>query len=92
YRIAYEALNNAARHGYATRVEVLLQVTPPFFDLVITDNGVGFDATAAPRAGAFGLRGMRERAALIGAELTVVSAPGEGTRVEARRPGSSEGR
>ncbi|MHB1417492.1 MAG: sensor histidine kinase [Chloroflexota bacterium] len=92
YRIAYEALNNAARHGHATRVEVLLQVTPPFFDLVITDNGVGFDAKATPRAGAFGLRGMRERAALIGAELKVVSTPGGGTRIEARRPGRPEER
>lgn len=87
YRIAYEALTNAAKHGQANRAEVLLQVNPPFFHLIVRDDGTGFD-TAAPRLPtALGLRGMRERAALLGAELRVSSRPNGGTTVEARRPG-----
>lgn len=89
YRIAYEALTNAAKHGQAKRAEVLLQVNPPFFHLIVRDDGTGFDTTAPRRPTALGLRGMRERAAILGAELRVSSWPNGGTTVEARRPGFS---
>jgi signal transduction histidine kinase len=75
-RILGEAVANA-RHGQATRVHVELSSTP--LRLRVVDDGVGFDA-ATPAAG-FGLGGMRERAALVGAELSVRSDPGAGTEV-----------
>ncbi|MEV0385896.1 histidine kinase [Nonomuraea sp. NPDC050643] len=76
YRIAQESLTNIARHARATRAELSLAVEGGGLTLRITDDGRG----GAVKDGA-GIRGMRERALLIGARLTVDSPPGEGTRV-----------
>jgi signal transduction histidine kinase len=76
-RILGEAVTNA-RHGNASAVHVELSADP--LRLRVVDDGSGFDTTAAPLAG-FGLGGMRERAELVGAELSVRSDPGAGTEV-----------
>jgi two-component system sensor histidine kinase UhpB len=76
YRIAQEALTNVARHAHATRVDLSLTSTTKGLTLLILDDGQGGDI----REGA-GIRGMRERALLIGAELTVHARPGSGTDV-----------
>ena len=75
-RILGEAVTNA-RHGNATTVRVELSTHP--LRLRVVDDGTGFDP-ALPAAG-FGLGGMRERAELVGAELSVRSGPGTGTEV-----------
>jgi signal transduction histidine kinase len=75
-RIIGEAVTNA-RHGNATLVHVELSTHP--LRLRVIDDGTGFD-TATGAAG-FGLGGMAERAALVGAELSVRSDPGSGTEV-----------
>ena len=78
YRIFQEAVNNAMKHARADSIHVTL-ANNGSVRLGVRDNGQGFDASAA-RAGA-GLTTMRQRAALIGFTLHVVSAPGEGTHV-----------
>ena len=75
-RILGEAVTNA-RHGNATLVHVELSTHP--LRLRVVDDGTGFDTSAS--AAGFGLGGMRERAALVGAELSVRSGPGAGTEV-----------
>ena len=75
-RILGEAVANA-RHGGATRVHVELSTDP--LRMRVIDDGSGFDAVTV--VGGFGLGGMRERAALVGAELSVRSGPGAGTEV-----------
>jgi PAS domain S-box-containing protein len=85
YRIAQEALTNVARHSKASRVDVILERRDGHVLLIVEDNGVGFDLAhtgADPRG--FGLVGMQERAALVGARLEIESAPGEGTTVLVR--------
>ncbi|MFI7587153.1 sensor histidine kinase [Spongisporangium articulatum] len=84
FRVAQEALRNAARHAGAGTVDVRLAV-PDDGPLVleIADDGVGFDAAATlaePPAGHFGLRLMADLAGAAGATLKVASAPGAGTR------------
>jgi PAS domain S-box-containing protein len=82
YRIAQEALTNAARHSRASRVDVILERRGDHVLLIVEDNGVGFDPAQKPADGSsFGLVGMQERAALVGAALQIESAPGEGTTV-----------
>ncbi len=81
YRVAQEAINNADRHAEATHIAVLLERRPAQVILRVTDDGAGFD-TAEYRSDKFGLRGMRERAELIGAHLRVTSATGAGTQIE----------
>jgi nitrate/nitrite-specific signal transduction histidine kinase len=84
YRIAQEALNNALKHAHANRVSVHLHHNHQLVTLKIADDGVGFDPAAEQGKGGFGLRGMAERAARLGGELTVQSSPDHGTciRVE----------
>jgi signal transduction histidine kinase/ligand-binding sensor domain-containing protein len=81
-RIAQEAVLNAVKHSGARSLLVALERTANRVRLVIKDDGSGFDGqTAAAQAGHYGVLGMRERAAHIGAELSLDSAPGNGTAV-----------
>jgi signal transduction histidine kinase len=96
YRIAQEALNNAAKHAYATQVKVGLHSDPPTphpssiqrtgqcakVELVISDDGRGFDPSYTPPE-RLGLGIMRERAQAVGATLKIESQPGHGTRIVA---------
>ncbi|WP_159461703.1 HAMP domain-containing sensor histidine kinase [Thermoflexus hugenholtzii] len=88
YRVAQEALTNIARHARATRVEITLNCSTEHLELLIADDGVGFDPEAVrrSRARSLGLIGMAERLALIGGTLEIDSAPGKGTRIRARVP------
>jgi signal transduction histidine kinase len=81
YRVAEEALHNVARHAHATRVSLTLQQDQTGFQLLISDDGRGFDASMQATGSHYGLTGMRERAALIGAHVEVRSQPGKGTSV-----------
>jgi PAS domain S-box-containing protein len=87
YRIAQEALNNIAKHARAENVDVILERRPDHVSLIIEDDGVGFDHPVAgsPHQG-FGLLGMQERAALVGATVQIESAAGEGTTIIVRMP------
>lgn len=85
FRILQESLTNVARHAQATRVAVRLAAEEDEWVLTVSDDGAGF--TPRPENGKdIGLAGMRERAQNLGGRLAVVSAPGEGTAVEARIP------
>jgi two-component system sensor histidine kinase DegS len=83
YRIAQEALANAEQHSAATRVHVWASASKSGVDLIVRDNGKGFDPKGlSPENGNhFGLSGMRERAEYLGGRLFVKSNPGEGTSV-----------
>jgi len=70
YRIAQEALTNAARHGRASRVEIYLSVTRNSFTLRITDDGIGIGSPERTGAG-MGLKTMRYRAGMIGAKFHI---------------------
>lgn len=85
YRIAQEGLTNIARHAHAQNAVLSLRVTAQQALLTLRDDGQGFDPTSIPD-GRFGLVGMAERARLLGGTLRIGSAPGQGTRVEARIP------
>ncbi len=79
YRIAQEALHNALRHSGAAGIEISLHRTVRRVILEVTDDGRGFSPDA-PASG-LGLTSMRERAAAIGAALSISSTPGSGTKV-----------
>ncbi|MEU4641769.1 HAMP domain-containing sensor histidine kinase [Micromonospora sp. NPDC023814] len=82
YRVAQEALTNTVRHARATTVEMSLAAQPGHVQLRIRDDGRGI-GDAAEGAG---IRGMRERALLIGAPLAVTPGPAGGTEVRLRVP------
>ncbi|MBS4752326.1 sensor histidine kinase [Nocardioides sp. zg-ZUI104] len=68
FRITQEAINNAVKHARATAIDVRCQVYPPEAVITVTDDGVGLQTA---RSDSHGLKIMRERARLIGAELVV---------------------
>jgi signal transduction histidine kinase len=84
YRLAQEALTNVVKHAGAKQVEVTLVEHGAAVELVVSDDGRGFDEAAITPG--FGLVGMRERAELAGGTLRVETAPGKGTVVTARLP------
>ncbi|MDO8213578.1 GAF domain-containing sensor histidine kinase, partial [Conexibacter sp. CPCC 206217] len=84
YRLTQEALTNVAKHAGATRVSVRVAERDELIEVVVSDDGRGFDPDAA--SDGFGLIGMRERVTLAGGTLTVESSPGGGTTITATVP------
>jgi two-component system sensor histidine kinase UhpB len=87
YRVAQEALVNAARHSGATRMEVSLEPGDSMVRLTVSDNGSGF--AFAEEGKGLGLSGMRERALLVGGKLDIDSRPGRGTTVTLEVPATA---
>ncbi len=86
FRIVQESLVNVAKHAGATRVWVRLAHEGGSLVLSVRDNGRGFRPTDARKPQSLGIAGLRERAHLLRGSVRIVSAPGEGTVVEARIP------
>lgn len=84
YRLAQEALTNVVKHAGARSANVQIRSHEDRLDVLVSDDGQGFDAGAKQRG--FGLAGMRERIELVGGELRIESTPGGGTRVMASVP------
>jgi PAS domain S-box-containing protein len=95
YRVVQEALNNMLKHAQATRAGVLLHCQRDHITLIVEDDGCGFDSNGLTTGAVgdrprLGLLGLRERAALVGGEMTVESAPGAGTTLFVRLPLTEE--
>jgi PAS domain S-box-containing protein len=85
-QLAHEAISNAIRHGGASRVQISLQRAADGLALTIADDGRGFDPDAVPESAEHGLCNMAARAAQLGGQLSIVSAPGQGTEVRLTVP------
>jgi signal transduction histidine kinase len=82
FRILQEIFNNIIKHAAATEIDIRLDYEAGFLKLCVADNGVGFVAEGEPLAGhGMGLQNIKKRAAIIGGEASIVSAPGEGSQV-----------
>ncbi len=89
FRVAQEAMANAARHSRASTVRVVVAFGLRWLRLLVADDGCGFDdpdRASRQAAGSLGLSGMAERLRLVGGHLAVHSDPGTGTTVEAAVP------
>jgi len=95
YRMAQEALQNVVKHSQASQVRIEMRATPRAVRVTVADDGVGFvpDAVLAEPGGTrFGVTGMRARADLVGADLSIRSVPGKGTTVTITVPLSEPSR
>jgi two-component system sensor histidine kinase UhpB len=91
FRTLQEALTNISRHAAASLVEVSIAVRDGQLVLAVTDDGIGFSPervlrSSRPVTPSLGLPGTRERIALVGGELSIESAPGNGTSLRATFP------
>lgn len=85
FRIAQEALTNATRYSKSPKIEVRLEQQDGRILLEVRDWGVGFEPDKV-EGGHFGLRGIRERARLLGGQAEIESSPGKGTRIRVELP------
>jgi PAS domain S-box-containing protein len=85
FRVVQEALTNIARHAQARQVWITLRQHAAVLDLIVRDDGIGFDVDAARAQAAqgkgLGLLGMEERVRLVGGQLDIVTAPESGTEI-----------
>ena len=86
FRMIQEALSNIRKHSKATEANVTIEFSPTRLNVSISDNGIGFNVDALTQDGdmsisGYGLANMRERAELLGGNLTIRSAPYKGTRI-----------
>jgi signal transduction histidine kinase len=86
YRIGREAIFNAYRHAQARRIETEIEYRPTELRIAVRDDGCGIDPRLLQHAGHWGLRGMRERAERMGAQLRVLSRIALGTEIELSVP------
>jgi PAS domain S-box-containing protein len=86
YRMVQEALTNVARHAQAKNVEIGLRSQTGSLLLTVSDDGIGIGESAPRRSGSVGLLGLRERAQMLGGEVTIGPRPGGGTRLNVRVP------
>lgn len=90
FRIAQESLANALKHARASRIDIRLGRARDLVELIVDDDGRGFDLDGAMRysrtSQPFGLWSIQERAAMLGGNVRIATTPGAGTRVTARLP------
>jgi two-component system CheB/CheR fusion protein len=89
YRIVQEAMNNVSKHASAKNVSVIVERRSEQVVGIVEDDGAGFDLESLSDAEAMariGIAGMRERAVIVGGELTIESSPGHGTTVRVTLP------
>ena len=87
FRIIQEALNNVEKHAGASRVTIRVAVTAQSICLLVSDDGRGFNARKArTQSGNLGIASMRERAELLGGNLTITSEPGAGAEIRLDAP------
>lgn len=86
FRIIQESLTNVTKHARASRVEVDIAQEDGYLTVAVRDNGAGFAVDAPRKPDSYGLLGLRERAAFLGGEAVIKSAPGKGTQIVIRLP------
>ncbi|MEI7455462.1 MAG: ATP-binding protein [Nitrosomonadales bacterium] len=91
FRVFQETLNNIMKHAQARRVQVKIRKSGTdqinhYVELIVSDDGCGFDETARNKPRSFGLRGIQERIRQLNGEITITSRPGKGTKIALRLP------
>lgn len=92
FRIVQETLNNILKHAQAKHVQVEIVKGEDHLELIISDDGKGFDETARNKPRSFGLRGIQERIAHLGGEVKIASELGKGTQIAVFVPIEAAGR
>jgi signal transduction histidine kinase len=98
FRVFQETLNNIMKHAAARHIQVQILKNEACtvcankcVELIVSDDGCGFDETAPNKPRSFGLRGIQERIRQLGGEVTITSKPGKGTKIAVSLPIATNG-
>lgn len=91
FRVFQETLNNIMKHAAAKQVQVRFLIDEKCVDLIVNDDGVGFDTSTRNKPRSFGLRGIQERIGHLGGKVQINSTPGQGTQIAVCIPLDGEG-
>ncbi|SDL05816.1 sensor histidine kinase [Halarsenatibacter silvermanii] len=86
FRLVQEALNNIKKHAEASWGQVRVEFASEHLNLLISDDGVGFDSGDSPKSKSFGIKSMQERCNLLDGELKISSGRNKGTRINIKIP------
>lgn len=86
FRVFQETLNNIMKHAMAKQVQVKICKTEKYVELVVSDNGKGFDESSRNKPRSFGLRGIQERIKYLGGNVKITSEPGKGAQIAVSVP------
>ncbi len=90
-RVFHEALNNIMKHAMAEQVQIKFTQTEKFVEMIVSDNGKGFDESSRNKPRSFGFLGIRERIHHLGGKVSITSEPGKGTQISVSLPRDSTG-
>ena len=86
FRVCQEAFTNITRYSHAKKVSVSITIFEKNINLIIEDDGTGFDTGSVQNKNSFGILGMKERVLSLGGVFELVSSPGKGTKITASLP------
>jgi len=86
FRVAQEALQNAAKHSGARRINIHLANSPESIELEVSDRGCGFEISSKEANGGLGFTSIRERIRAVDGQIQIISTPGKGTRISVSIP------
>lgn len=90
FRIIQESLNNIIKHSKAEKAYIYVKITTDYIDMIVQDNGVGFDTTKINSADSFGLSSLKERVALVNGNVNIDSKFSKGTAINVKIPNKED--
>ena len=90
FRIIQESLNNIIKHSKAEKAYIYVKITTDYIDMIVQDNGVGFDTTKINSANSFGLSSLKERVALVNGNVNIDSKFSKGTAINVKIPNKED--
>ena len=90
FRIIQESLNNIIKHSKAEKAYIYVKITTDYIDMIVQDNGVGFDTTKINSANSFGLSSLKERVALVNGNVNIDSKFSKGTSINVKIPNKED--
>jgi len=90
FRIIQESLNNIIKHSKAEKAYIYVKISKDYIDMIVQDNGVGFDTTKINSANSFGLSSLKERVALVNGNVNIDSKFSKGTAINVKIPNKED--
>jgi len=90
FRIIQESLNNIIKHSKAEKAYIYVKITTDYIDMIVQDNGVGFDTTKINSDNSFGLSSLKERVALVNGNVNIDSKFSKGTAINVKIPNKED--